>query len=113
MLPTAPGGTLAPTTATDVGLKSGSSECVNDMAWLPCTGGSRRIRSPYNTYEESCVTRRSPMQHFEGERTFAMPLDDLWPKLSDAAFLARCVPDASLKGEPEHDRAVYTVRPGF
>jgi carbon monoxide dehydrogenase subunit G len=53
------------------------------------------------------------MQRFEGERTFAMPLDELWPKLSDAAFLAGCVPDATVKGEPAHDRAEYTVRPGF
>lgn len=53
------------------------------------------------------------MQRFEGERTFAMPLEDVWPKLSDAAFLARCVPDATPKGEPEHDRAQYAVRPGF
>jgi carbon monoxide dehydrogenase subunit G len=53
------------------------------------------------------------MQRFDGERTFAMPLTDVWPKLSDAAFLARCVPDATVKGEPERDRAQYTVRPGF
>ncbi len=53
------------------------------------------------------------MQRFDGERSFAMRLDDVWPKLSDAAFLARCVPEAALKGEPEHDRAQYTVRPGF
>ena len=53
------------------------------------------------------------MQRFEGERTFAMPAAELWPKLSDAAFLARCVPDATPKGEPERDRAQYTVRPGF
>jgi uncharacterized protein len=53
------------------------------------------------------------MQRFEGERSFAMPPAELWPKLSDAAFLARCVPDASPRGEPEHDRAQYTVRPGF
>ena len=53
------------------------------------------------------------MQRFAGERTFALPPAELWPKLSDAAFLARCVPDATLKGEPEHDRARYTVRPGF
>jgi uncharacterized protein len=53
------------------------------------------------------------MQQFDGERTFAMPLADVWPKLSDAAFLARCVPDATLKDEPERDHAQYTVRPGF
>jgi len=53
------------------------------------------------------------MQHFEGERTFAMPVAELWPKLSDAAFLARCVPDATLKGDPSHDQAQYIVHPGF
>jgi carbon monoxide dehydrogenase subunit G len=53
------------------------------------------------------------MQRFEGERTFAMPVEGLWPKLSDAAFLARCVPDSTLVGEPERDRAKYTVHPGF
>ncbi len=53
------------------------------------------------------------MQQFQGERTFPIPIDQLWPKLSDAAFLARCVPDATLKGEPTHDRATYTVHPGF
>jgi uncharacterized protein len=53
------------------------------------------------------------MQRFEGERTFGMAPAELWPKLSDAAFLARCVPDATPRSEPEHDRAEYTVRPGF
>ena len=53
------------------------------------------------------------MQHFEGERTFPLAIDDLWPKLSDAAFLARCVPDATIKGEPGHDQAQYVVHPGF
>jgi carbon monoxide dehydrogenase subunit G len=53
------------------------------------------------------------MQRFEGERTFARSIAELWPKLSDAAFLAGCVPDATLTGEPDHDRARYAVRPGF
>jgi carbon monoxide dehydrogenase subunit G len=53
------------------------------------------------------------MQHFEGERMFAMPVAVLWPKLSDAAFLAHCVPDATLKGDPSHDQAQYIVHPGF
>jgi carbon monoxide dehydrogenase subunit G len=53
------------------------------------------------------------MQRFEGERTFAMPVAEIWPKLSDAAFLAGCVPDATIVGEPQHDRAQYTVHPGF
>jgi carbon monoxide dehydrogenase subunit G len=53
------------------------------------------------------------MQRFEGERIFTIPVDEVWPRLSDAAFLAHCVPDATLKGEPDRDRAEYTVRPGF
>ncbi len=51
------------------------------------------------------------MLRFEGERRFTQPIEELWPKLSDAAFLARCVPDATLRGEPTHDRAEYTVHP--
>ena len=53
------------------------------------------------------------MQHFEGERTFAVPVAELWPKLSDAAFLAQCVPDATPKGNASHDQAQYVVHPGF
>jgi carbon monoxide dehydrogenase subunit G len=53
------------------------------------------------------------MQRFEGERLFPLPVDQLWPKLSDATFLVRCVPDATVHGEPERDRARYTVHPGF
>jgi carbon monoxide dehydrogenase subunit G len=51
------------------------------------------------------------MQHFEGERLFPVPIEQLWPKLSDAAFLVACVPDATLKAQPERDRAHYTVHP--
>jgi carbon monoxide dehydrogenase subunit G len=51
------------------------------------------------------------MQRFEGERRFAQTIDQLWPLFSDAAFLARCVPDATVKGEPQRDRAQYTVHP--
>lgn len=53
------------------------------------------------------------MQRFEGERTFARGIAEVWPKLSDAAFLAGCVPEATLSGETDHDRARYTVHPGF
>jgi carbon monoxide dehydrogenase subunit G len=53
------------------------------------------------------------MQRFEGERTFTLPLSAVWPKLSDAGFLARCVEDATLQGEPTADRAQYAVHPGF
>src|SRR5438552_2769793 len=53
------------------------------------------------------------MLTFAGDRTFAMTIDELWPKLSDAAFLAGCVPDATPRGEPQHDRAEFAVRPGF
>jgi len=51
--------------------------------------------------------------HFEGDRTFAMPADRLWSRLRDAAFLVHCIPDATVQGQPERDRAQCTVRPGF
>jgi carbon monoxide dehydrogenase subunit G len=50
---------------------------------------------------------------FEGDRTFAMPPDRLWPRLRDAAFLVHCIPDATVQGQAERDRAQCTVRPGF
>ena len=53
------------------------------------------------------------MQPFEGERTFSLPPEQLWPKLRDAAFLAACIPDASPHEGATRDRAVCTVRPGF
>ncbi|MSQ95107.1 MAG: hypothetical protein EXR98_11205 [Gemmataceae bacterium] len=53
------------------------------------------------------------MQPFAGERIFALPPDQLWPKLRDAAFLATCIPDGTPRAGATRDRAVCTVRPGF
>jgi carbon monoxide dehydrogenase subunit G len=53
------------------------------------------------------------MQPFEGERIFAVPPPQLWPKLRDAAFLAQCIPDATPHDGATRDRAACTVRPGF
>jgi carbon monoxide dehydrogenase subunit G len=50
---------------------------------------------------------------FEGVRSFSLPPADLWPKLRDAAFLVHCIPDATVQGQPERDRAQCSVRPGF
>jgi carbon monoxide dehydrogenase subunit G len=53
------------------------------------------------------------MQPFEGERIFALPPEQLWPKLRDAAFLARCIPEGTPHDGATRDRAVCTVQPGF
>jgi|ERR1051325_1100402 carbon monoxide dehydrogenase subunit G len=53
------------------------------------------------------------MQHFEGERTFAIPPAVLWPKLRDAAYLATCIPEGSPHEGATRDHAVVTVHPGF
>src|SRR5580765_6123896 len=53
------------------------------------------------------------MQSFEGERIFALPPEQLWPKLHDAAFLATCIPDGTPHAGGTRDQAVCTVRPGF
>jgi carbon monoxide dehydrogenase subunit G len=52
------------------------------------------------------------MLHFEGERSFELPVETLWAKLRDAAFLAESIPDASVEGTPTRDRATCTVQPG-
>ena len=53
------------------------------------------------------------MQPFEGERIFALPPDQLWPKLRDAAFLATCIPDGTAHEGGTRDQAICTVHPGF
>ena len=45
------------------------------------------------------------MLHFEGDRDFPLSPVDLWGKLRDARFLVTCIPDATIKGEPQRDRA--------
>lgn len=53
------------------------------------------------------------MQPFEGERTFSVPPEQLWPKMRDAAYLAQCIPDGTPHDGGTRDRAVCTVHPGF
>lgn len=50
------------------------------------------------------------MIRFEGTRSFALPPAEVAAKLSDAGFLAGCVPDAEIT-ESSPDRAVGKVRP--
>jgi carbon monoxide dehydrogenase subunit G len=50
---------------------------------------------------------------FEGEKDFPLPPNEVWAKLSDARFLVQCVPDSTVSDEPQKERAVCTVRPGF
>jgi carbon monoxide dehydrogenase subunit G len=53
------------------------------------------------------------MLRFEGDRDFPQPPAELFPKLTDACFLAACVPDVEKVSEAGPDRAVFTVRPGL
>ena len=50
------------------------------------------------------------MIHFEGVQTFPLPVAEVATKLSDAGFLANCVPDAEVT-EAAPDRAVGKVKP--
>lgn len=50
------------------------------------------------------------MIHFEGDRTFALPLATAFAKLADAAFLAGCIPDAKI-AEAAADRAAFKIKP--
>ena len=53
------------------------------------------------------------MTRFEGDRYFAQPADQVFAKLTDARFLATCLPDVESVSEQEADRAVLTLRPGL
>jgi carbon monoxide dehydrogenase subunit G len=53
------------------------------------------------------------MLHFEGDKEFRRPPEEVWARLSDARFLVQCIPDAQIVGQPEADKAVCKLRPGF
>lgn len=50
---------------------------------------------------------------FEGDQDLDHKPEFLWEKLSNAAFLAECLPDASVEGQPTQQEADCSVRPGF
>lgn len=53
------------------------------------------------------------MLRFEGDRTFSHSPQQLWTRLADARFLARCIPDAQKITTKEPTQAKLTLRPGF
>lgn len=53
------------------------------------------------------------MLTFDGERSFSLPPEALWPKLSDASFLVHCIPDGTIVGTPTRTHAECNVRPGL
>lgn len=53
------------------------------------------------------------MLHLEGDRDFPQPPAQVSAALSDARFLATCIPDAERLDTAEPRRAVVLVRPGL
>src|SRR5262249_54755487 len=54
------------------------------------------------------------MLRFEGVRDFPRHAPaELWAKLSDARFLAQCIPDVHEVKQLAPEQAVCTLRPGF
>jgi carbon monoxide dehydrogenase subunit G len=53
------------------------------------------------------------MHRFEGDRDFALPLPDVFARLTDVAFLVECIPDVETVRAAEGDRAELVLRPGF
>ena len=50
------------------------------------------------------------MIHFEGDKSFSLPVAEAAVKLSDAGFLANCLPDAQIS-EATSDKAVWKLKP--
>jgi len=50
------------------------------------------------------------MIHFEGDRSFALPLAAVFAKLSDAAYLVGCLQDAKVSAA-SHDHAAWKLKP--
>ena len=53
------------------------------------------------------------MLHFEGVQDFPQPPADVKAKLTDARFLADCIPDRQSTGEASAESVTCTIRPGF
>jgi carbon monoxide dehydrogenase subunit G len=53
------------------------------------------------------------MIHFEGDRSFTLPVADVFTKLGDASFLLSCLKDVEQVIETGVDRAKWKLRPGF
>jgi carbon monoxide dehydrogenase subunit G len=53
------------------------------------------------------------MLRFEGDRDFRQAPAELWAKLTDARFLAQCIPDVETVRQAEPGRAEVVLRPGF
>ena len=50
------------------------------------------------------------MIHFEGDRSFSLPIAEVAAKLSDAGFLVHCLPDSEIL-EATPNKAVWKHRP--
>jgi carbon monoxide dehydrogenase subunit G len=50
------------------------------------------------------------MIHFEGDRSFPLPVAEVAAKLSDAGFLVNCLPDADV-AEATPDKAAWKLKP--
>src|SRR6516164_963644 len=74
--------------------------------------GPSRKRMAYNSREVS-KDRIVVMVLFEGDRTIARPLAEVWAKLTDARFLVKCIPDVESVGALEPDHAALVLRPSL
>jgi carbon monoxide dehydrogenase subunit G len=50
------------------------------------------------------------MIHFEGDKSFSLPVAQATARLSDAGFLANCLPDAQVS-EAAPEKAVWKLKP--
>jgi uncharacterized protein len=50
------------------------------------------------------------MIHFEGDKSFPLPVAEVAARLSDAGFLANCLPDAQVS-EATPERALWKLKP--
>src|SRR5258708_2547627 len=57
-------------------------------------------------------TAMAPL-HFEGDKDFPQPPAQVAAKLSDARFLAECIPGVEAVAKSEREEVVCTLRPGF
>src|SRR5262249_41509726 len=62
---------------------------------------------------DSRYKKAPPILHFEGAQAFAQPPAEVRAQLTDARFLADCIPDRQSVAESSAEKVVCTIRPGF
>jgi len=67
----------------------------------------------YNQLKGTHSSRITAMLHLEGEKDLSQAPKDVWNKLGDTQFLAKCIPGVESVSDALPDSLKCRIRPGF